>query len=75
MVLLILGVSAVTYIVFVYLQEKCAPDEAALVAEHCAEDAPKGPGNMALSVGMAAVRKHTDALISAQDCVPASACR
>jgi cation:H+ antiporter len=43
------------YVVFVYLQEKRAPDEAALVAEHRAEDAPAGPSNMLLSVGMAVV--------------------
>lgn len=42
------------YIFFVYRQEKAKPDEAALVAEHCAEDAPKGPeNNMLLSLGMA----------------------
>lgn len=41
------------YIVFVYTQEKHMPDEAAAVAEHRAQDARKGPGNMALSVGMA----------------------
>lgn len=41
------------YIVFVYTQEKRMPDEAAVVAEHRAQDARKGPGNMALSVGMA----------------------
>ena len=45
--------SLLAYIVFVYLQEKRAPDEAALVAEHVAEDASKGPSNMALSLGMA----------------------
>ena len=47
--------SLLAYVVFVYLQEKSAPDEAALVAEHVAEDAPKGPSNMALSLGMAIV--------------------
>jgi cation:H+ antiporter len=47
--------SLLSYIVFVYLQEKSAPDEAALVAEHVAEDAPTGPSNMALSLGMAIV--------------------
>jgi len=41
------------YVVFVYTQEKRMPDEAAVVAEHRAQDARKGPGNMALSVGMA----------------------
>ncbi|WP_296510400.1 calcium/sodium antiporter [Rhodoferax sp.] len=45
--------SLITYIVFVFVQEKNAPDEAALVAEHRAEDAPKGPGSMALSLAMA----------------------
>jgi cation:H+ antiporter len=47
--------SLIAYVVYVYLQEKSAPDEAAVVAEHRAEDAPKGPHNMALSVGMAVV--------------------
>lgn len=41
------------YVIYVYRSEKRAPDEAALVAEHRAEDAPKGPGTMALSVAMA----------------------
>jgi cation:H+ antiporter len=45
----------IAYIVYVYLQERTAPDEAALVAEHRAEDAPKGPSNMVLSIGMAVV--------------------
>lgn len=45
--------SLLAYVVFVYLQEKRVPDEAALVAEHRAEDARKGPGNMALSLLMA----------------------
>ena len=45
--------SLLAYVIFVYLQEKRAPDEAALVAEHRAEDARKGPGNMALSLLMA----------------------
>lgn len=45
--------SLLAYVVFVYLQEKRAPDEAALVAEHRAEDARKGPGSMALSLAMA----------------------
>jgi cation:H+ antiporter len=50
---LIFIASLITYIVFVYLQEKNAPDEAAVVAEHRAEDARKGPGTIALSVAMA----------------------
>lgn len=41
------------YIAFVAVQEKRAPDEAALVAEHRAEDARKGPAKMALSLTMA----------------------
>jgi cation:H+ antiporter len=45
--------SLLAYVVFVYMQEKSAPDEAALVAEHRAEDARKGPGSMALSLAMA----------------------
>ncbi len=45
--------SLLAYVVFVYLQEKRAPDEAAVVAEHRAEDARKGPGSMALSLAMA----------------------
>ena len=40
------------YIVFVYLQGKAVPNEAAVVAEHRAEDA-KRPATMALSVAMA----------------------
>jgi cation:H+ antiporter len=47
--------SLIVYIVFVYLQEKRAPDEAALVAEHRAEDARGGSANMALSIAMAVV--------------------
>jgi cation:H+ antiporter len=47
--------SLFAYIVFVYLQEKNAPDEAAVVAEHRAEDARSGPGTIALSVAMAVV--------------------
>lgn len=43
----------IAYIVFVYIQEKRAPDEAALVAEHRAEDAPKGPHSILLAVAMA----------------------
>ena len=45
--------SLLAYVVFVYLQEMRAPDEAAVVAEHRAEDARKGPGSMALSLAMA----------------------
>jgi cation:H+ antiporter len=41
------------YVIYVYRSETRAPDEAALVAEHRAEDAPKGPGKMALSIAMA----------------------
>ena len=46
-------VSLLAYVIFVYVQEKRAPDEAALVAEHRAEDANVGPDNMALSLTMA----------------------
>ena len=46
-------VSLLAYIFLVYVQEKRAPDEAALVAEHRAEDANVGPRNMALSLTMA----------------------
>jgi cation:H+ antiporter len=60
--------------VFVYLQEKRAPDQAALVAEHRAQDARSGPRqrtlSLAMAVGtsmpelvtsvMAALRKHAD---------------
>jgi cation:H+ antiporter len=45
--------SLLAYVVFVYVQEKNAPDEAAVVAEHRAEDARKGPGSIALSLAMA----------------------
>lgn len=45
--------SLIAYVVFVYVQEKNAPDEAAVVAEHRAEDARKGPGSIALSLAMA----------------------
>jgi cation:H+ antiporter len=45
--------SLLAYVVFVYVQEKRAPDVAAAVAEHRAEDARKGPGSMALSLAMA----------------------
>lgn len=47
--------SLLAYIVFVYVQEKQSPDEAAAVAEHRAEDARPGPKAMALSVAMAVV--------------------
>lgn len=43
----------VAYLVFVVAQEKRAPDEAAVVAEHRAEDARPGPATMVLSVAMA----------------------
>jgi cation:H+ antiporter len=43
------------YVFYVYRQEKTSPDEAALVAEHRAEAAPKGPNAMVLSLGMAVV--------------------
>jgi cation:H+ antiporter len=42
-----------SYLVFVYMQERAVPDEAALVAEHVAEDARPGPTNIVLSVVMA----------------------
>ena len=45
----------IAYVVFVYRQETAAPDEAALVAEHRADDAPAGPKNIALSLTMAIV--------------------
>jgi cation:H+ antiporter len=45
--------SLLAYIVFVYVQEKQSPDEAAVVAEHRAEDARAGPKAMVLSVAMA----------------------
>lgn len=43
----------VAYIVYVYTQEKSVPDEAALVAEHRSDDAPKGPRNIPLAIAMA----------------------
>ena len=46
-------VALAAYIFYVYRQEKTAPDEAALVAEHRAEDAPRGPNALVLSIGMA----------------------
>jgi cation:H+ antiporter len=45
--------SLFAYVFYVYLQEKTAPDEAALVIEHVVEDTGKGPKNVVLSVGMA----------------------
>ena len=45
--------SLLAYVGYVYMQEKTAPDEAALVAEHLSEDAPKGPKTMVLSLLMA----------------------
>lgn len=45
--------SLVAYVVFVYVQEKRAPDEAAVVAEHRAQDAGGGPRQLALSLAMA----------------------
>ncbi len=47
--------SLIAYVVYVYFQERRSPDEAAIVSEHRAEDAPKGPNSMALSIGMAVV--------------------
>ena len=41
------------YVVYVYRQERSHLDEAALVAEHRAEDAPKAPKNIPLALGMA----------------------
>jgi cation:H+ antiporter len=41
------------YVIFVYRQERIAPDEAALVAEHVAEDAPAGPKGMVPALAMA----------------------
>ncbi len=46
-------VSLIAYVIYVYLQEKSAPDEAALVSEHRAEDARPGSRNMFVSLGMA----------------------
>ena len=44
------------YVVYVYRQEKRSPDEAALVAEHRAADAPAGPkNNIPLAIAMAVV--------------------
>lgn len=54
---MVLGVafiaSLLAYVVFVYVQEKRAPDEAAVVAEHRAEDARPGPRRLTLSLAMA----------------------
>lgn len=47
--------SLFAYVIYVYRQEKTKPDEAAVVAEHRAEDAPKGPKSIALSIAMAIV--------------------
>ncbi len=47
----VVGLAA--YIIYVYKQEQQAPDEAAVVAEHRAEDARQGPHTMVLSVAMA----------------------
>lgn len=41
------------YVAFVYRQEMKQPDEAALVAEHRAEDAPRGPHNPWISLILA----------------------
>lgn len=46
-------ISLLAYVFYVYIKEKQAPDEAALVAEHRAQDAPKGPSNMLISLVMA----------------------
>jgi cation:H+ antiporter len=43
------------YVIYVYRSERRAPDEAAVVAEHRAEDAPKGPHSIALSATMAVI--------------------
>ncbi len=45
--------SLLVYVVLVYLHEKRAPDEAAVVAEHRAQDARRGPRQLALSLAMA----------------------
>jgi cation:H+ antiporter len=41
------------YVAYVYVQEKRAPDEAALVVEHTVADIGAGPKSILLSVGMA----------------------
>jgi cation:H+ antiporter len=43
------------YVFYVYRQEKIAPDEAAVVAEHRASAAPKGPNKLILSIAMAVI--------------------
>jgi cation:H+ antiporter len=60
----------IAYVGYVYIKEKAVPDEAALVAEHRAEDARVGPSLTIVAVGtsmpelvtsiMAAIRKHAD---------------
>ncbi|TAG04193.1 MAG: sodium:calcium antiporter [Betaproteobacteria bacterium] len=45
----------IAYVVYVYQSERRAPDEAAVVAEHRAEDAPKGPKAMWISIAMAVI--------------------
>jgi cation:H+ antiporter len=43
------------YVVYVYIQEKRSPDEAAQVAQHRAEEAKPGPRTIVLSIVMAVV--------------------
>ena len=45
--------SLFVYVGYVYVQEKNAPDEAAIVFEHMVEDTGKGPNKIVLSLGMA----------------------
>ena len=45
--------SLLAYVFYVYLKEKTAPDEAALVIEHVVEDTGRGPRSVLLSVAMA----------------------
>jgi cation:H+ antiporter len=45
--------SLLAYVYFVYREEKRHPDEAALVLEHRAEDAPKGPKGIILPLALA----------------------
>ncbi|TAG27892.1 MAG: sodium:calcium antiporter, partial [Burkholderiales bacterium] len=47
--------SLFAYVGYVYRQEKTAPDEAAVVAEHRSDDARKGPKTIILAVLMAVV--------------------
>jgi cation:H+ antiporter len=47
--------SLLAYVGYVYIQEKNAPDEAAVVVEHIVEDTGKGPKSIILSVGLAVV--------------------